>query len=412
MDVVCGRMSGEAFLPKVWQTLDESPEVYASADHFIEACDWITMRLTGELVRGYVIASYKSCYTDEYGYPPDGFLGRLDPRLTGLFKEKCSGRLVRAGETAGYLTPAAAAEYGLPAGIPVAAPMPDAHIGGYSVGMAEDGDMFGIFGTSNCYFLMSSEKRDVPGICGCVSDGILPGHYGYEAGLCCFGDHFALAAANLATPEYLREAEERGITLLRLLIEKASATAPGESGLVALDWWNGNRSVLNDSSLSGVIVGLNLRTRPEHIMRALIEATAFGTRVIFENYREHGIDIKRFIAAGGVPLKDPFTVQLFADVLGIDIEVSSSRQAPALGDAIHAAAVAGSARGGYCDIRSAQRAMRPGISAVYRPDPAAGRVYDGLYAVYRELHDAFGRGGLDVMKRLSAIGKSENGKDT
>ena len=404
MDVVCGRMSGEAFLPKVWQTLDEAPEVYEAADSFVEAGDWITMQLTGKPVRSYVIASYKSCYTDEYGYPPDAFLEQLDPRLRGLFARKCRGPIVRAGETAGFVTSEAAERFGLPEGIPVAAPMPDAHIGGYPVGLSDDGDMFGIFGTSNCYFLMSAEKRDVPGICGCVPDGILPGFYGYEAGLCCFGDHFAWAAENLSTAGYLKEAEERGITPLRLLIEKASALAPGESGLIALDWWNGNRSILVDSGLSGLIIGMNLQTRPEHIMRALIEATAFGTKMIFENFRENGIDIKRFIAAGGVPLKDPFTMQLFSDVLGIDIEVSSTRQAAALGDAIHAAAVAGPARGGYAGISEAQKRMRPGVSAVYRPDPAAAGIYGRLFSEYRILHDTFGRGGNDVMKRLREIG--------
>ena len=403
MDDVGGVISSESFLPKVWQTLDEAPGVYETADSFVEACDWITMQLTGKLVRSYVIAAYKSCYTDEYGFPPDGFLSKLDPRLCGLFAEKYKGELVRPGCVAGYVTAEAAALYGLPEGIPVAAPMPDAHIGGFSVGMESDGDMFGIFGTSNCYFLTASEKRAVPGICGCVRDGILPGHYGYEAGLCCFGDHFAWAAKNVITKEYIDEASGRGISPLRLLIEKASKLQPGESGLVALDWWNGNRSILVDGDLSGLIVGLTLGTRPEHIMRALIEATAFGTRMIFDNYREHGIDIKRFIAAGGVPLKDPFTMQLFSDVLGIDIEVSSTKQAPALGDAIHAAAAAGAGRGGYASIEEAQRRMRPGVAAVYRPDAKAAQTYEQLYREYRILHDAFGREADGVMKRLRRI---------
>ena len=402
MDTVCGKMSSEAFLPKAWQIFAEAPEVYEAADMLIEACDWINLLLTGELTVGYVIAAYKSCYLPGRGYPSREFLSALDPRLCDLFEKKCPGRIVYPGEAAGRVTREAAMRFGLPEGIPVAAAVPDAHVGAFSVGLKETGDMFGIFGTSNCYFLMGDGRRIIPGICGTIEGGILPGKFGYEAGLCCFGDHFAWAAKN-APAEYENEAKERGIPVLRLLIEKASRLRPGESGLVALDWWNGNRSMLVDNSLSGVIVGMTLRTKPEDIMRALIEATAFGTRTIFDAFRDSGCKIRRFMTAGGVPLKDPFTMQLYADVLRIPIEVSSTRQAAALGDAIHASAVAGREAGGYGSVAEAIRAMAAKTAATYYPDPAASAVYDLLYEEYVRLHDWFGRGGNDVMKRLRSI---------
>ncbi len=396
-------ISSEFFIPKVWQTLDEAPEVYNAADCFIEACDWIVMLLTGELTRSYVLASYKAEYSDEDGYPPDSFLRMCDPRLEGLFATKGGGgRIVRTGEVAGRVTAAAAARFGLPEGCAVAGGLPDAHVGGFPLGITEPGDMFGIFGTSSCYFLLGEERREVPGICGCVKDGILPGYYGFEAGLCCFGDHFAWAAERICPPEYAAEAERRGISKLRLLIEKASKLKPGECGLLALDWWNGNRSILVDNELRGLLVGMTLGTRAEDIMRALIEATAFATRVITENFISHGVPVKRIVAAGGVPRKDPFTMQLFSDVLGLPIEVAATSQAPALGDAINAAVACGA----YGSLPEASAAMKVGTEAVYLPDAGRKKTYDRLYAEYVKLHDWFGRGGSDVMYVLGEIEES------
>ncbi len=398
-----GKMSSEYFLPKVWQILDESEAVYKNADLFIEACDWINLYLTGSLTRGYMIAAYKECYRKGEGYPPRSFLEKLDPRLANVFETKMTGEIVMQGKPAGYLTEEAAEKYCLRKGIPVASSVPDAHVGGFALGVHNCGEMFGIFGTSNCYYLMGKEYVDVPGICGCAIDGIYPGLYAFEAGLCCFGDHFAWVAEKIAPASYKEEAEKRGVSVLRLLIEKASELKPGESGLIALDWWNGNRNILVDNELSGVIVGLTLSTLPEHIMRALIEATAFGTRVIFDNYRNHGITVSRFIAAGGVPKKDSFTMQLFADVLGMPIEVASSGQAPALSSAINAAAAAGSDAGGYDDLVSASDAMKSSVYSVYYPDKDAGKVYSELYGEYLRLYDYFGRGENNIMKKLRKI---------
>lgn len=398
-----GKISGEFFIPKVWETLREAPKVYEKCDCFIEAADWINFILTGKITRSYVINSYKAGYRPDAGFMPKDCLRELDSGLEGLFDEKDAGDVLRPGEVAGYVCASAAEKLGLPEGIPVAASLPDAHAGGFPMGLRGEGDMLGIFGTSNCYFLLSRDYQEIPGICGTVKDAILPGYWCYESGLCCFGDHFAWAAEKICPADYANEAKELGISPLQLLIRKASQLRPGESGLLALDWWNGNRSVLVNSNLSGMLLGLTLTTKPEHIMRALIEATAFGTKIIFDTFAEKGIEIKRFIAAGGVPRKDPFTMQLFADVLGLPIEVSSSRQAGALGSAVAASVAAGREAGGYDTLEEACEAMSSPVFRTYYPDAAAGAAYGKLYREYRRLHDYFGRGENPVMNNLRKI---------
>ncbi len=399
-----GKISSEWMFPKIWQVLDEAPEVYEDADFFIEAGDWLTWQLTGRQTRGYVFAAYKSIYVvEEGGYPAEDFFAALDPRLRHVVRDKMSAPIVFTGQPAGYVTPAAEAKFGLPAGATVACPMPDGHTAAISLGLRSDGDMCAIMGTSSCYMLIGEREVEVGGICGTIKDGLTPGFFGYEAGLCCVGDHFAWAAENVATEQNRKEAAERKISVLRLLIEKAAAQRPGEHGLLALDWFNGNRNILVDASLTGLIVGMTLRTKPEDIMRALIEATAFGTRVITENFASHGVRIGRIIAAGGIARKDPFTMQLYSDVIGADIEISDSTQAPALAGAIQAAAAAGASRGGYDSLTDAMAAMTSKSDRVYHPSPEAAAVYDRLYAEYLKLHDYFGRGENDVMKILRDI---------
>ncbi len=402
-----GKISSEWTFPKIWQTLDEAPDVYFDTSHFIEAGDWLAWQLTGERSRGYCFASYKSMYIEEMGgYPSEEFFAALDPSLRSVVADKLSGKLLKCGECAGYVTSEAAARFGLPAGIAISASMPDAHTAAISLGLLSDGDMCAIMGTSSCYMLICDKLYDVGGICGTVRDGLTPDFFGYEAGLCCVGDHFAWVKDNCMTAEYLAEAKERGIPPLKLLIEKAAAQAPGEHGLLALNWFNGNRNILVDASLSGTILGLTLASRPEDILRALIEATAFGTRVIIENFRSHGAPVKRLIAAGGIARKDPFTMQLYADILGMDIEIAETTQAPALSGAIQAAAAAEA----YPSIAEATRAMSVKCDKIYHPNPDAGAVYDKLYSQYLALYDYFGRGGNDVMKTLKAISAEAKNK--
>ena len=257
-----------------------------------------------------------------------------------------------------------------------------------------------IMGTSICHMVLSKEEHVVPGMCGCVEDGIIPGFFGYEAGQSCVGDHFAWFVENCVPARLEREAAEEGIDIHTLLERKAAALAPGESGLLALDWWNGNRSVLVDVDLAGLLVGATLATRPEELYRTLIEATAFGTRVIVETFQQNGVPIHELVACGGLPEKNRLLMQIFSDVTGLPIRVSSSKQTPALGSAMFGAVAAGARSGGYDTIYDAAGRMARLNDEAYVPDPQHHATYTEIYSDYLRLHDYFGRGENDVLKRL------------
>lgn len=400
----CGGVVDEEWtLAKLYQVMEEAPEVFAATDVFAEGGDWIVWQLTGKLSRSYHFAAYKSHYHEKEGYPCADFLAAVDARLPAAVCEKLRGEVHLMGSCAGYVTKAAAARFSLAEGTPVAVAMPDGHVAAPAVGVCRDGDLFMVLGTSGCFMAVGERDARVPGICGTVKDGILPRLYGYEAGLCALGDHFAYAAKNLTCAAYERECLERGIPMLRLLLEKAEKKRPGESGVLALNWFNGNRSVLVDGDLSGLFVGLTLQTAPEDLLRALLEATAFGARNILENFEANGVAVRRILASGGISHKDPFTMQLYADVLGREIAVTGSREAPAHGVAICAAVAAGL----YPDIRSAVEAMHAPVERIYHPNGASFAVYDTLYTEYKRLHDYFGRGENDVMRRLRQISKKQ-----
>jgi L-ribulokinase len=251
--------------------------------------------------------------------------------------------------------------------------------------------------------VLGREEHVVPGMCGYVEDGIIPGFFGYEAGQSCVGDHFAWFVENCVPARLEREAAEHGIDVHSLLEQKAASLEPGESGLLALDWWNGNRSVLVDADLAGVLFGATLATRPEEIYRALIEATAFGTRVIVETFQQNGVPIHELVACGGLPEKNRLLMQIYADVTGLPIKVSASTQTPALGSAMFGAVAAGAAAGGYDTIYAAAERMGRLREEDYRPDPRHQAVYSELYADYVRLHDHFGRGENDVLRRLRRL---------
>lgn len=405
LDQIGGTISSEWMFPKICQILHESPEVYRQARYFIEAGDWVTWMLCGQQKRSYQFAACKSFYQKDVGYPSDDYFAAVDERLRHVVRDKLTEPVITIGEKAGTVTAKAAARFGLAAGTAVGAPSPDAHIAALALGIQDEGDMLAVLGTSACFLLVGKDNITVPGTCGTIADGILPGFYGFEAGLCCLGDHFAFAAERLTSPAYVKEAEERGISMLKLLIEKAAEKRVGESGVLALNWFNGNRNLLVDSNLSGLFVGITMNTAPEDLMRALIEATAFGWRSITEQYERCGVPVRHIVASGGIARKDPFTMQLYADVLGRELTIAETSQAPAASAAIGAAVAAGL----YPNLRAASRAMACRTERIYRPIAANTAVYDRLYTEYKTLHDYFGKGGNGVMHRLRALSAEQKG---
>ena len=400
-----GKISSEWAVPKIWQVLDEAPEVYEAADFFLEAADWVIWQLTGVQTRNSCTAGYKAMWSKQEGYPSKEFFKALDPRLENLIGDKMSTPISPLGSKAGEITEAAAKLTGLLPGTAVAVANVDAHVTVPAVKIDSAGKMLAIMGTSTCHMLISDKEVRVPGICGVVEDGILPGLFGYEAGQSCVGDHFAWFIDNCLPGEYTDAAKKEGVSIHKYLRQKAEKLRPGESGLLALDWWNGNRSVLVDVDLTGMMLGMTLQTKPEEIYRALIEATAYGTRKIIETFRENGVPVEEFYASGGISQKDPMTMQIYADVINMPIRIAGSLQGPALGSAIFGAVAAGSSRGGYDTVMDAANVMGKLRDEVYTPIPENAAAYDKLYAEYSILHDYFGRGANDVMKRLKELKK-------
>ncbi len=398
-----GKVSSEWAIPKVWQVLAEAPEIYKAADRFIEAADWIVWQLTGRETRNACCAGYKALWNKKNGYPSDEFFKALDPSLEHVIDEKFGRGVLPLGAKAGEINEAAASLTGLCVGTAVAVGVIDAHIFVPAVGITREGEMLAIMGTSTCHMMLGSTERLVDGICGVVADGIMPGYYGYEAGQGCVGDHFSWFIENCLPKDYYDAAKAEGINIHKYLRKKCESKKPGESGLVALDWWNGNRSVLVDADLTGMLLGMTLRTKPEDIYRALIEATAYGTRMIIETFNEAGVPVTSFFAAGGISQKDPMMMQIYADVIRMPIKIAGSEQAGALGSAIFGAVAAGGAKGGYNDVFAAAKAMGKVKDTVYYPNEENAAVYDKLFAEYKILHDYFGRGANDVMKRLKKL---------
>lgn len=401
-----GKISSEWLVPKIWQILNEAPEIYEAMDRFIEAADWVIWQLCGKETRNACTAGYKALWHKQKGYPSKDFFRALDPRLENLVEDKLSTDISGLGEKAGVITPKAAELTGLLEGTAVAVGNVDAHVALPAVGITEPGKMLMIIGTSTCDILLGDKECIVPGMCGVVEDGVISGYMGYEAGQSCVGDHFDWFCKTCVPESYLSDAKSQGKNIHKYLREKAMLLSPGESGLLALDWWNGNRSVLVDVDLTGMILGMTLLTKPEEIYRALIEATAYGTRMIIETFRENGVPINELYAAGGIAQKDELMMQIYSDVTNMPIRISASAQTPALGSAMFGAVAAGSDAGGFDSITDAAKVMGRVMDKVYRPIAENVNIYDKLYAEYKILHDYFGRGSNDVMKRLKNIKSS------
>ncbi len=400
-----GKYSSEWFFSKALQTLEEAPQVYEYAHKFIEAADWIVLQLTGEEKRNACTAGYKAMWDKRSGFPSKEFFKALNPRMENIVEEKMSTKIYPAGTKAGGITAEMAKLTGLKQGTAVAVGNVDAHVAVPAATVVDARKMVMIMGTSICHMFMENEKVYVDGMCGVVEDGILAGFYGYEAGQSAVGDIYAWFVNTCVPPEYFDEAKRKGVDIHTLLVEKAQLLKPGESGLLALDWWNGNRSVLVDADLTGLLMGCTLNTKPEEIYRALIEATAFGTNKIIRSFEDKGLRIDELYGCGGLP-KNKLLMQIFADVTGKEILVAESGQASALGSAMFGAVAAGSESGGYDNINDAAKNMAKVKDESFKPNKDNHNIYKKLYAEYEILHDYFGRGINDVMKRLKAIKSS------
>lgn len=395
-----GAISSEWMLPKCLEIARHAPEVYQAADYIVDAGDWFVQQMTGQFSRNSCAAGYKGLWNAQLGFPSKDFLSALDPKISDL-SDKWLKNIVPPGTRVGGISRAFAALSGLIEGTPVSAATIDAHSGVAGMGVYREGPLSIIMGTSNCHMALSRELKLFEGCAGAVQDGIVPGFVGYESGQPAVGDLFGWFARDFMSPG------KAGLTALSAdpfaeLSRRASEMAPGESGLVALDWMNGNRSTLMNSHLSGVILGLTLDSRPEDVYRALIEATAFGTRRIIEAHQAAGIPVTELVVCGGLT-QDPFIMQVYADVTGLPVKVAASHQAVALGAAIFGALAAGPTEGGFADLENAIVRMTAPPRAVYQPTVAHRPTYQELYSVYCRASEHFGRAEPDVMKGLKAL---------
>ena len=357
-----GLISSEWEFAKGLELLEEAPSIYAEMAHFVEAADWIVWQLSGSYFRNACTAGYKGIYQDGT-YPTPAFLGELNPDFAAFVEDKLDAPIGQLGAAAGRLTKQAAEWTGLPEGITVAVGNVDAHVTAPAADAIGVGQMVAIMGTSTCHVMNSDTLREVPGMCGVVDGGITAGLWGYEAGQSGVGDIFNWYVTTQVPHAYTAEAADRGISVHELLTEKAARQAIGEHGLVALDWHSGNRSVLVNHELSGLVLGQTLATRPEDQYRALLESTAYGTRMIVETFQNAGVPVTEFVVAGGL-LKNELLMQIYADVLDLPLSTIDSQQGPALGSAIHAAVAAGA----YADVATAARAMGRVNRGVFQPD--------------------------------------------
>ena len=405
----CGGVySSEWFFSKILHCLRVAPEVFAAAYSWVEAADFIPALITGTLApakikRSRCAAGHKAMFNEAWGgLPAKEFLARLDPKL-GELRDRLYDKTYTSDQPAGYLTKSWAKVLGLKPGLPVAVGAFDAHLGAVGAGVAP-GKFVKIIGTSTCDICVWPNDRplaDIPGLCGIVDGSVLPGYFGLEAGQSAVGDIFNWFV-NYLQPGGPRKGSHEELT------KKAASLLPGESGLLALDWNNGNRTILVDQRLTGLLLGQTLHTRPEEIYLALIEATAFGALTIIKRFQEYGVEINEVINCGGIAEKNPLVMQIYADVFGLEMKIARSSQTCALGSAMAGAVVAGQAAGGHDTFEKAQAAMCGVKPRTFKPRPEYHQVYQELYRLYRELHDSFGtrswQGNLyHVMKDLLQI---------
>ena len=403
LDRYGGKINPEWFFPKVWEIYDDSSSIYNAADRLIEASDWIVWQLTGVESRNVCAAGYKALWSKSEGFPLETFFGAMDPDLTNVIEDKMKRDITPLGQQVGELTEEAAQWMKLIPGIPVAAGVLSSHAAVPGASVAEPGKMAILLGSNFFHFILSKKEYRVPGMCGLVEDGVVPGLYAYEACQAGGTDHFSWFMDNAVPERYTKEARSKSISIFQLLEEKAAGLKPSEAGLVALDWWEGNRSILVDKDLTGMILGYSLETKPEEVYRALLEATAFGTRKIFETFIASGVPINEIIVAGRESTSTKLLLNILANVTRTEIKVAKSQNTSAHGAAMYAAVAAGESRGGYSTIQDASSKMGHLSSKSYVPNNNDKKTYNRLYTEYTLLHDYFGYGHNNAMKRLKNL---------
>jgi len=411
----CGGVySSEWFFSKILRCLNVDEKVFDAAYTWVEHADYMTALLTGTtdpkaMKRCRCAAGHKAMFNDNWGgYPAKEFLSKLNPKL-GKLRDTLPDKTYAIDTAAGNLTDDWAKKLGIPAGIAVAMGAFDAHLGAVGSGIKK-GALVKIIGTSTCDMAVAPDTdnlADIPGICGIVDGSILPGYFGLEAGQSAVGDIFNWFV-NYIAPGGDKKGSHESLT------EKAAQLKPGQSGLLALDWNNGNRTILVDQRLTGLLLGQTLHTKPEEIYRALIEATAFGALTIINRFEEFGVKISEVVNCGGIAEKNPMLMQIYADITGREMKISRSSQTCALGSAIAAAVVAGKANSGYDNFENAQKAMTGVKEITYKPIAENHEVYQKLYTLYKQLHDSFGavdysESMTNIMKDLLNIKDAANG---
>lgn len=403
-----GKVSSELLLPKVLEILEEDPEVYEAADEILEAGDWITRVLTNSHKRSCSMSGYKAWWNEKEGYPSGDFFENIDVRLSGFINDKLPGEVVGVGNKVGILSEEWAERLGLKPGIAVAPAIIDSHAGVPGSCVSNKEQIMLVLGTSSVMVGLSENPYSQNGIIGGVKNAIVPGYYALESGLASVGDLFGWFVDNMVPFSYEQEAGRKGISIHELLSEKAMTITPGKSGILVLDWWNGNKTPFVDGNLKGSIIGISLNTKPEEIYRALIEATAFGTKRILDLYEENGINVKEIICSGGIVLKNPLLMQIYADVLGKKLKVAASDQAAALGTAIYAALSAGKNAGGYDSYEDAVIHMSKVEDKQYLPDTTNNNVYNSLYTLYKDFGEIMGSERRQLLERLEQLRRVGN----
>lgn len=408
LEMYGGKLSPELLLCKALEIYKEAPEIFQEAAYFLEAGDYMTWMLTGHFHRSEAAAGICGCWKKGYGYPSKEYLNSVATGFGDALDRLLSGEHLPIGFAAGGLRSNYASKWGLKEGMPVAVALVDSQAAVPGAGINGEGKMLATIGTSTVFILMGDRPIYVAGMGACSKDSVLPGYYSYSAGQSCVGDHFAWVVENIVPESYYVKAAQKGCNLYTYLRQLAEKQEVGQHGLLVLDWWNGNRCVLTDMDLTGAIFGLQLSTKVEDIYRALLEGTAYGARKIMETFIENGVQITEIYASGGIPIKDPLMMQIYADVLKRPVKVCGSTCGPMLGTAVLAAVAAGAARGGYDKVEDATNAMGQISNKIYVPIKENSHIYDKLYADYLTLHDYFGRGENEVMKRLLKIKHNHN----